>query len=346
MKKLRTIKDMSLQIKLPIMIGTASFVVLTIASAILMVDLRSSLDDVPASTVCASVNSVIKMIILFILFCILLIMAIVWLISSEIAKQVNGITAIIRQVSTGRLDIQIGNNLANDELGQMKKELGVAIEGLQRMSAFADSIVEGDFGAGFWSMGNNDVLGNALLEIRNHLRNANEECLRNRREEEKRNWVSTGLDKFAEILKKDNKNPDVLSYNIISNLVKYLEAKQGGIFILNETDNEKGMVLELKACYAFDRKKLADKQIYPGEGLVGTCFLDGETMYMTDIPDEYINITSGLGDATPKVLLLCPLKVNDEVFGVIEMASFRAFEPYQLDFVEKVSANIAATLFC
>ena len=113
---------------------------------------------------------------------------------------------------------------------------------------------------------------------------------------------------------------------------------------MNQTEHEEERVLEMKACYAFDRNKFIEKQIRPGEGLVGTCYLEGELIYLTDIPDQYISITSGLGDANPRALLICPLKVNDQKFGVIELASFHPFEPYQLEFVQKVSESIAATI--
>jgi PAS domain S-box-containing protein len=71
---------------------------------------------------------------------------------------------------------------------------------------------------------------------------------------------------------------------------------------------------------------------------------DKDTVYITDIPESYVTIKSGLGMANPKCLLIVPLKVNDEVQGVIEIATFQDFSLFEIEFVEKLSESIAATL--
>jgi putative methionine-R-sulfoxide reductase with GAF domain len=231
----------------------------------------------------------------------------------------------------------------NDEIGDMSSALNDLIDSFKKFTSFAKEIGKGNYDADFEPLSEQDDLGNALLEMRDNLKNAAEEEEKRKKEDEQRNWASNGIAKFSELLRENNDNLQELSYNVIQNLVKYTEANQGGLFLVNDEDKENRFI-ELKAAYAYSRRKYLEKQIEPGVGLIGRCVQEGETIYMTEIPEDYINITSGLGDATPRSLLIVPLKTNDEVHGAIEMASFHEFEQYQIDFVERVAENIASTL--
>ena len=188
-----------------------------------------------------------------------------------------------------------------------------------------------------------DEIGHSLIRLRDHLKKSKEEEEARKREDYQRSWVNEGLTKFGDIVRQNNDNLQDLSYNIISNLVDYLDAKQGGVFLINN-ENPKDKHFELAACYAYSRKKFLEKRIDWEEGLVGACALEQETFYLLDIPDEHVTITSGLGETTPTALLIVPLKINEEVFGVLEIASLKKFEKYQIDFVEKLAETVASVV--
>lgn len=218
----------------------------------------------------------------------------------------------------------------DNELSKSKKTLD-----------FTQHLIQDKLDAEFEVM-EDDAIGNALINLRdNLLKNKNKE-LQRRKEDEQRNWIAEGLAKFSEMLRKNNDNLNELANNIIQNLVKYLNINQGGFFILHEQNEEK--YFDLSACYAYDRKKFADKRIPWGDGLIGTCALEKKTIYMTNVPNDYVTITSGLGKATPSCLLIVPLIVNDEIHGALELASFRKFEPFEIEFVEKVAESIGSTI--
>ena len=231
----------------------------------------------------------------------------------------------------------------NDEVGEMSKALNELVSGLKGISSFALEIGRGNYNSEFKPLSDDDVLGNSLLRMRDDLKTAAIEDAKRKTEDEQRNWASSGIAKFSDVLRQDNDKLDVLSYNIISNLVKYLDANQGGIFIINDYEKEIPFI-ELIACYAFNSRKNAEKRLELKEGLIGRCIMEKETIYLTDIPETYIKINSGLGDASPRSLLLVPLVMNDQVFGVIEIASFKEFQNYQSEFVEKIGESIASTL--
>ena len=93
-----------------------------------------------------------------------------------------------------------------------------------------------------------------------------------------------------------------------------------------------------------DEKKHIDTKIFIGEGLVGQAVLEREAIYINDVPESYVHISSGLGDASPKCVIILPLMYNDEVFGIIEMATFQNFEAHQVEFLNKICSGIASSI--
>lgn len=230
----------------------------------------------------------------------------------------------------------------NDEIGEMTSAVNTLIDNLRNTANFANQIGSGDLTADYQSISEKDELGNSLMEMRNSLQLAADEEAKRKKEEEQRSWTTHGVAMFAEILRQNNDNIQELSYNIIKNMVEYLDANQGGMFLLNEEKDKK--FLSLESSFAYNRQKFLKKKLEWGEGIIGACVQEGESIFLSDIPDTYIEITSGLGQANPRSLMIVPLKVNEEIFGALEVASFNVFEPYQVEFVEKVAESIGSTI--
>ena len=262
-----------------------------------------------------------------------------------IERPLNEMKNVVSSLSEGNVNVTYDEKFkkGDHELAQVMRLLSKLAASLKRIAAFADNVGKGNLHVEYTLLGENDILGNAMLNMRSNLLQAEAEKEERQREDERRNWAAQGVAKFAELLRANNDNIEELCHSIIKNLVKYIGANQGAIFILNDDDAKK-TVLEMKACYAYERRKFANKTIEPGDGLVGTCYLEGESVYMTDLPKKYIRITSGLGKDTPRALLIVPLKVNGAIYGIIEIAAFKEFEPHVQEFVEKVSESIASTI--
>ena len=190
------------------------------------------------------------------------------------------------------------------------------------------------------------------LDARNHAANAQtlagkltrmkEKMQAIRRQEEQRTWVTEGLAEFSATVRNHQHEVGLLALEVVRFLVKYLKAQQGALFITQQDQSE--YYLELAACYAFDRRKYVGKRIDVGDGLIGQAYLEGETVLLTEIPQGYTAITSGLGESTPRCLLLVPMKYNGKVEGILEIASFAVYEPHQIEFMEKAGEFVASAL--
>jgi GAF domain-containing protein len=232
--------------------------------------------------------------------------------------------------------------LPQDEIGKLSVEINETLENLKDATDFVTAIGQGNLDMNYketldsgYVPGKNK-LADSLIDMQQKLKTMNEE-------EKRRQWANEGLTKFVEILRSSSDNIGELGDKIISALVKYTKSNQGGLYILND-DEENNKHLELISMFAFDIKKFEMQTVKLGQGVLGQTFLERETTYLRDLPEEYVRITSGLGDANPKAILMVPLKVDKEVYGIVELASFKEYEEHEIAFVERLGETIASTL--
>jgi PAS domain S-box-containing protein len=127
----------------------------------------------------------------------------------------------------------------------------------------------------------------------------------------------------------------------ISLITRYIEADAGTLFLHEESGSQS--YLEMVACYANGKRKYISKKFSTTEGLVGQVFMEKAHIVANNIPEEHIQIASGLGEHAPTHLLIVPMLQNDIVIGVMEFASFRPFEALIIEMAERL-ANITASI--
>lgn len=259
-----------------------------------------------------------------------------YLLMRSITRPVNFLKDVVTKLGRGELVEDKQTKFSNDEIGEMAVAMDNLVTGLKGTTLFAENIGKGNYASEFKPLSEHDVLGNALLNMRDNLAAVAED-------DKKRNWATEGLAKFGEILRSNTNDLEKLSDEIISNLVKYLKANQGALYIMDDEEGEE-QAMSMRACYAWDKKKYLNHKIHKGEGLSGQAWQEGDTIYLTEVPQNYIKISSGLGDANPTSVLIVPLKVNDQIFGVVEIASFNTFADFEMEFVQKIAESIASTI--
>ena len=187
-------------------------------------------------------------------------------------------------------------------------------------------------------------LEHKIDERTRELQQQHDELLKHQEKEQLQNWVNMGVTQINEVLTQNKDNFSELSKNVLKALLNYLDAKLGAMYILND-DSEENRFLELVTDFGVNKEHKSEYGVIPiDSGLVGATFTNNEVQLITELPDNYLAINSGLGKATPKSLLLVPLCYDEKVFGVIEIASFNVISTYELEFVNKVALSIANNL--
>jgi putative methionine-R-sulfoxide reductase with GAF domain len=161
-------------------------------------------------------------------------------------------------------------------------------------------------------------------------------------ESDKRRWSNEGLSQLAMILRKAS-DLEESSSQAIKFLANYVGAQVIGIYLASKTADKS--ILQLKACFAFNREKILQQEIEAGYGLIGQVFLEGKTTCLNKVPENYLSIRSGLGDSAPRFVAIVPMIYNEEIHGILEIAAFKKLPTHVVSFLEKACENMAATFY-
>ncbi|MCQ2974866.1 MAG: PAS domain S-box protein [Bacteroidales bacterium] len=165
----------------------------------------------------------------------------------------------------------------------------------------------------------------------------------NRKENETReNWIKQGVALINESMRIGTNQVDLLCDNILLTLIKYSDAVLGGIYINSNEDD--GQYLQLVSSVALGKKKALKIKVQKGVGIVGTCALEKSMITLNNLPDNYVNVISGLGKSKPKTLVVTPLLYDGELIAVIEIAFLRSLKDYETKFLEIMSSTVASAL--
>jgi methyl-accepting chemotaxis protein len=282
-----------------------------------------------------------SLIIVFAVFSLLFLVLILYFIGNN-SKHTHKLNANLDMLAAGRIPNPL--ELPEDEeFRNLYDAINRHAENLRRKVRFSEQLGEGMSHEGSTLFSEEDELGSSLNKMSRSLALAREEDQNRKLQDQQRQWLNEGMARMGNILRSERENLAELAFNILKELVKYLDACQGALFVMKD-DTSYEQQIELVAAFAYDRRKFLKKTILPGEGLVGLAAIEKDTIYISEVPADYSEISSGLGEAPPRCLLIVPLKVENEVFGILELASLNQLRDFEIAFVEQLGESIATSL--
>ena len=184
-----------------------------------------------------------------------------------------------------------------------------------------------------------DVFYSSFGEIKENIETLNKNVREEKKKQTNMLWIKSGIDKLTSVMRKEYDNPLLHASEVVNMLVKFLNIPIGAIYNIKEENGKQ--YVEMMASFAYGKEKQLYQKIAVGEGIVGTAASEKKTLNLTSVPEGYFNIISGFGEARPKNILVSPIKLNEDIYGVFELASLTRFKQEEIEFVEEVCKTVA-----
>jgi CheY-like chemotaxis protein len=252
-------------------------------------------------------------------------------ITRSITKPLARLMQVAADVASGA-KVPLQKTERSDEIGDLIRSFDDIIRSNDLLVSQAQAISTGDFSRDVQIRSAQDDLGLALQQMTVDLRKA-------RRGSDYQDWLKSGQNKLNESLSGDQEI-SILARKAIYFLANYLGAQMGAIYLYSA---EKGELI-LQGSYALTLRQGLDTGIKLGQGLVGQAGRDREVISVSNLPEDYARITSATGDAWPRNVIVAPVVHEDQLVGVLELASVAEFSAEALEFLQLVRSHIAITL--
>lgn len=259
----------------------------------------------------------------------------------QIKKIINKIEKPFTYFQKNISALSIGHSILKVDKEKIDKMMLAAVEPIEeidlrlsKLQNFAVAIGKKNFDEKLDLNIEQDELAKSLSNMRDELKKTGEL-------DQQRAWLSESINHFIEETRNIQDNIEELLKVALINICRRNNFNQGAYFLYNESKD----VLEMKAAYAFERQKYNYEEIPSGDGLIGQCFLEQKTIKLTDIPEGFFNITSGIGKALPKNVFIFPLIYEDKVIGVLELVSFYILQDFEIEWLEKANEHISGIIF-
>ena len=253
------------------------------------------------------------------------------------------VTRVAREVG---VEGKLGGQAKSREVGGVWKDLTDNVNQLaanltNQVRAIADvatAVTEGDLTrqVRVEASGEVAVLKDKLNEMIRNLRETT-------RENVEQDWLKTNLERFTRMLQGQRDLPTVSSL-ILSELAPLVSAQHAVFYSMGEAPDGGEGVLQFQAGYGYEERKHLSTSFRVGEGLVGQCAKERKRILLTDVPDDYVTINSGLGESTPLNIIVLPVLFEGTVRAVIELASFSPFSPTHQSFLDQLTESIGLML--
>ena len=326
-----------------------------------------------------SVKKTINFMLFGTLFSILLGLFIAYILAKSIARPIQNIVLVLKKIVKGELDVysnfeselSLDQIKANNEMGQLAFVCRELTDFIKETTQTADRISKGDFTADMRERGPHDILARSMnqmivnfksvitqanriaegdlsievsvqsdMDVLGHTLNSMTRALRESKEvNQVQDWLKSGQTQLYDIMRGEYDIPK-LCERIISFVALYLDCQVGAIYIMSDKDK----ALHLISSYAFERRKNIANRFAPGESLVGQAVLEKQPIIVTEVPDDYVRITSGLGANVPSTILIYPLTLENQTTGVIELGSFSPISNTDMEWMKSITEPIAMAI--